>query len=340
MWLVLLAPGAGTLGQVAERPESPGELDPRFAPDRRLETDTALGRLSIGVSGLTEHERQQSTTGDVEFGTLYRVELDSEFPRVAELRPFVFNRIESTQASYYESLGIGFGLRASVREKHERNNWFVRVSSLTPSELYIERYSQNGERGSVLELFAGYEIPIGPAANDRDMRERVSRPTAVRLVVSPVLFDADADAEIEPGVLERVRVLMVGAYLARVYRLESEPDPRLAFSGWPVLRMIERVSGEGVGEYDWRVLRTDIIEDPAERTERRRAIVADALRRGLTAMMRGRYPLVFEPSERATASVAKVSRPGVGFNGVDGRGPLNADAMIEDYIRYVLSRID
>jgi len=329
---VLLTPGLRAVGQVV----APGELDPRFAPDKRLETDTALGRLSIGVSGVTEHERQQSTTGDVEFGTLYRVELDSEFPRVAELRPFVFNRIESTQASYYESLGIGFGLRASVREKYERNNWFVRVSALTPSELYIERYSQNGERGSVLELFGGYEVPIGPEAIDRDMRERVSRPTAVRLVVPPVLFDADA--KIDPGVVERVHVLMVGAYLSRVYRLESEPGAPQALSGWPVLRMIERVSGESVGEYDWLVLRTDTIEDPVERAERRRAILDDALWRGLTEMMRGPYPLVFEPSERSTASVAKVSRPGMAYS--EAQGPLDADAMIGDYIRYVTSRIE
>lgn len=330
--LALLAAAFGAPAQVAD----PGALDPRFAPDQRIEADTALGRLSIGVSGVTENERQQSTTGDVEFGTLYRVEIDSEFPRVAELRPFVFNRIESTEASYYESLGIGFGLRASVREKHERNNWFVRVSTLTPSELYIERYSQNGQRAAVLELFAGWELPIGPMTNTRDMRTRIARPTVVTLTLPPALFDTEA--QLEPGVLERVHVLMAGAYLSRVYQLEADSNGPATVSGWPVLRMIERVSGEGLSDYEWRVLQTGLVEDPTERAARRRLVVEDALRRGLTAMMRGPYPLVFEPSDARGTRVAKASRPGMGWT--DARDPLNVDAMIDHYIRFVTSRIE
>ncbi len=322
--------------------------DPRLQPDKRIETETALGQFSVGVAGLTEHAKLRSTTGDIEFGTLYRVELDADFPRVLELRPFVFNRIESTETTYYESLGVGVGLRASLREKYEQNNWFIRLSILTPTDVYIERYSQTRTADSVVELFAGFEIPLNGEASDRDLRQRVTGPRVIQLGVSPVLF---AGAEtINPQVLGKVHALMIGAYLERVklvvYGQETRRTP--IASDWPVIRLIEAVTDEQLTEAQWLELQTQVIAEPAQRAARRQAIVADILRRGLTAMMRKPYPLIFEPVDlRADAlgqegvsdlCVARVSRPGMGP--INANDPLDSDAMIENYIAYAIERVE
>lgn len=322
------------------------DLDPRFQPDQRIETDTPLGRFSVGVSGLTEHERLGSTTGDLEFGTLYRLELDSTFPRIAELRPFVFNRVESTETTYYDSLGVGVGMRASLREKYEQNNWFVRLSVLTPTAEYIERYSQTRSPESVVELFAGFEIPFDATKKDRDMRQRIGRRHVIRIGVTPKLFSSDEP--ISPSVLRKGHAMMLAGYLARVSRFEyGEFQQRAPIAAdWPVLRLIEHATDQRLTDAQWLELRTDMITQPIEREARRQAIVADFLRRGLTAMMRGNYPLVFEPLNLDTdaepdgrawpVSVARVSRPGM--RQPDEQDPLNIDAMIENYIDEVTGR--
>ena len=338
--LVLLVLPGSVLAQVASH-----ELDPRFQPGRRIEADSVLGRFSLGLSGWKDNERLQATTGDVEFSTLYQVQTPGTFPRVAELRPYFFNRIETSDTGFYESLGIGVGLQAGLRRKYGDNSWFIRGAMLTPTDYYIERYNLDREQSSVLELFAGYEVPLQDRSPGREMRKRVSRPSVIVLGVSPMMFEPGQ--AINAVLLERTHALMIGAYLSRVWQAEDAGQAGRDETDWPVLRLMERVTGETLSEAQWLVLTTDMFADPQRLATRRREVLAEALRRGLAGMMRGRYPLVFEPIARPQGEavdpfagpmpVARAALPGL--DRADAEDPLNIDAMIEHYIAYVLARL-
>lgn len=335
-WVVLLA--AHAAGQQLAGDDA---LDPRFQEDRRIESDTPLGRFSVGVSGITEDARSQSTRGDVEFGTFYDHEFDAVFPRVLELRPFVFNRIDSTETEAFASLGIGIGVgtRLSLRKKHEESNWFARVSVLTPSELYRERYGSDREDQSIAELFAGFEFTLNDATPGRAMRDRMSPPHLIQLRVPARMVDPAEP--IDPDVLKRVHTLMVQAYLTQVRRLvvESEQaDARFA-RRWPVLHLVESASGQTLGDGQRIELNLQAAANPGEDLARRQAIASDFLERGLTAMMRVDYPLLItirssgisESSDKpASASIARMSFPGT--NPRPRNEPLDADTMIRHYI--------
>lgn len=326
-----------------------GGVDTRFQEDQRLEVDTALGQFTIGVSGINENEKLGATGGDVEFGYLYRFEFDSDFPRVAELRPFVFNRADSTDASAYESLGVGVGVRLSLRKKYEENNWFVRLSALTPTEAYRERYDLERDLESVYEVFAGYEVPFDDPFADREMRRRLTPPRLIRLGVSAKMFDLAKP--ITPEVVKHVHSLMIGAYLSKVWQLHggAHVQRTLVDSDWPVLALIERVTGEALTPDQWRDLSSDWVTEPEERTARRRAIVGDYLRQGLVKMMRESYPLMVDfvraqagsgvVQDQQTASrISQISRPGMNVQPNDQ--PLDADTMIEDYVAAYLAGIE
>lgn len=322
-------------------------LDTRFQEDQRVETDTALGRFTIGVSGLTESEKLEATTGDVELGYLYQFEFDSTFPRVVELRPFLFNRAESTETSYYESLGIGAGLRLSWRKKYEENNWFVRFSVLTPTETYRERYNLDRDQSSIVELFAGYEIPFSDVYKAHAMRQRVTPPSMVELAVPPELFDSATP--IDAKVIKRIHTLIIGAYLSRVHKLQDSSEPQLQNINrdWPAIHLIQRVTQEAFPESQWQALHIDVIKDPDVLAERRREMIARYLRDGLVQMMRGPYPLLLKPAPPEpgetinpaphTWPVGQISYPGMRLK--PSQQPLDADTIIEDYITLMTSQI-
>lgn len=343
---VLLALLWAVDGSSAQTTDEPPVVDSRFQEDQRIETDTALGRLTIGVSGISENEKLGATTGDVELGYLYSFEFDSEFPRVAELRPFLFNRAESTDTTYYESLGIGAGLRLSLRKKYEENNWFVRFSMLTPTDAYRERYDMGRNQSSIVEFFTGYEVPLSDLNHDHDMRERVTGPTLIELGVPAVMFDLPG--EIDPAVLERVHTLMVAAYLAKVSQLHGVAPAKQAKadSDWRVLHLIEQVTDERLTQVQWLVLSSDAVTGAEERVDRRRQIVAEFVRRGITQLMREPYPLIckpFQPQQggtfpaRTAQHVGLISRPGMKLQ--PSQQPLDADTMIEHYIKHMTAQI-
>lgn len=329
-------------GQVAP---SAGDLDSRFSEDQRVEVDTPLGRVSVGVSGLSENEQLKSTLGDLELGYLYQHELDSVFPRVAELRPFLFNRAETTDTALYESLGVGAGVRLSLRKKYEQRNWFIRLSGLTPTDAYRERYALDPDRSTVVEVFGGYEVPFSGPATERALRQRVAGPSVVRLRVPAALFDSarPIDAEIR----RQIHAMMVQAYLVRVNQQQgtdrdaSEPADR----PWPVLDLIGRVTGEELNPAQWMLLEDDRPIDPQQHAEDRRALLSDYLRLGLTQMMRDRYPLMIESVGEAPAGagqpgmrVVMMSRPGMNLS--PKQRMLDADTMIQDYIATILALFD
>lgn len=332
---VLVVLPVGVLAQIANP-----DHDARLEPARRVEIESPLGPITVGLSGVTEHARLQSTTGDVEFGTIYQIEMSGVFPRLVELRPFVFNRVESTTESYYESLGLGVGMQASIRKKHEQNNWFVRLSMLTPTDLYRDRYNQDRDQDSIFEAIAGYEVPLNPGDHDHNMRERLTGRTTVVMKLPALLFDPEQ--AISPDLLRQMHTLIITAYLSRVALIEGQPGP-LSGVDWSVLQLLERVTGEPLGRAQWLALQTDMVADPDERVARRRKIIADALRTRLIAAMRGPYPLLFEPLAAPPAragsaiTVAHATRPGMSLGGE--RDPLHVDAMIDHYIAAVLAGV-
>lgn len=326
--------------------DQPG-LDTRFEEDQRLETDTALGRFTIGVSGLSENEKLAATTGDVELGYLYQYEFDSTFPRVIDLRPFLFNRAESSESSYYESLGVGAGVRLSWRKKYEEKNWFARLSTLTPTDAYRERYDLDRNLSTIVELFVGYEIPFVDAVEGRAMRKRVTPPSMIELAIPPELFDASAS--IDAGVIKRIHPMIIGAYLVAVERDQDRiaPRPSDADRNWPAVELIQRATQEDFPEARWAALHIDVIEDAEVLAERRRELVADYLRQGLITMMRGPYPLLLKPTKPEAGEaiapatkaypVGQIAYPGMRVK--PGSEPLDADRMIEDYVELMTSRI-
>ncbi|MGB0768859.1 MAG: hypothetical protein ACPGYV_14250 [Phycisphaeraceae bacterium] len=364
-WWVGVVAAAAMAGAVsAQDLGSADGIDSRFQEDQRIEADTLLGRFTLGVSGINDNERRNATGGDVEFGYLYQFAFDEVFPRVVELRPFVFNRAESTDASYYESLGLGAGLRLNWREAYETKNWFVRVSVLTPTDAYRERFDLDRDQASVAEVFAGYEIPFRNDLAGRDMRARVMRVRAIELAVPGELFAGEAS--IDDAVLARVRGMIVGAYLLRVFERVGGRgaawDP--ALSDWPAIQLIQGVTDRAFPLGRYRALHPDVIPDPGELAARRRELVTGYLRQGLVEMMRGPYPLILKPmrlggsaasldadaigdadgradaplvSDAETFPVGLMARPGMRLT--PGRAPLDADAMIEAYIRFATSSI-
>ncbi|MFK7790409.1 MAG: hypothetical protein AB8C95_13065 [Phycisphaeraceae bacterium] len=326
--------------------EEPG-LDTRFQEDQRLETETALGRITVGVSGLSENEKLDATIGDVELGYLYQFEFDTTFPRVAELRPFLFNRAESTGASYYESLGIGAGLRLNWRKKYEENNWFIRFTVLTPTDAYRERYDLDRNQSSIIELFSGYEIPFSDLYQGREMRQRITPPSMIQLAVPPELFDPNQ--QIDSAVLKRVHTLIIGAYLTRVQEQLTTIDTQspIADRNWPAIDLIQQVTQEDFPEAKWRSLHIDVIQDEDELAKQRRELVAQYLRQGLIEMMRGPYALLLKPTKSQPGEkfspvlnntpVGQISYPGIRLK--PSQQPLDADTMIEDYIALMTSQI-
>lgn len=317
------------------------------------QTDTALGPFSIGVTDISENARLKTLAGNVELGYLYEHTFDATFPRVLELRPFLFNRASTTETSYYESLGVGAGLGLSLRKQYEQNNWLVRLSMLTPTDEYRRQFDLDRDQTTVVDLFAGYEVPIGVTDRGRDLRARTTPPGLIQLRVPARMLRPGHG--IEAGTLAQVHTLMVAAYLAEVSRLQGPtPAPRRqAHANWPVIRLIERVTGRRLSAMQWRALSgaadSDSDSDSGEeRIERRRRIVAQAVKRGLTEMMRGSYPLLIKPVEasagggvaagRPATTVAFISRPGTRVQ-PSGR-PMDADTMIEHYTASLLSQIE
>lgn len=324
-----------------------GTLDPRFQEDQRIETDTPLGRLSVGVSGIREDVRNQATRGDVEVGTFYHHEFDAVFPRVLELRPFVFNRVDSTEEETFASLGIGVGTRVSLRKKHEENNWFTRISLLTPTELYRERYGSDREDQSILELFAGFEFTLNDVFRGPVMRERLSPPDQINLRVPARLFDTSQ--EIDPTTLKQIHALIIEAYLSAVLRQVGQgPMPDIELEPyWRIIHQIEHTTGQRLNLAQRHLLLDDRATEPEDRAAVRREIVSGFIRRGLTQIMREPYPLLIvatspqpaDPQAHPQQSVgqAMMSLPGVKLK--PGNHPLDADAMIEDYIQMVTAAI-
>jgi len=345
--LLVFAFGQARAGQAvgADEPDAPRD------GDQTPQTDTELGPFSIGVTDISENARLKTLSGNVELGYLYEHTFDATFPRVLVLRPFLFNRASTTETSYYESLGVGAGIGLSLRKQYEQNNWFVRVSMLTPSDHYRAQLDLNRDQTAIFDLFAGYEIPLGVTDRGRELRERTTSPGLIQLRVPAWLLQAGHG--IEADTLAQVHTLMVAAYLAEVSRLQGTPPAprRQARADWPVIRLIARVTGRRLSAMQWRVLSddTDVAADSGdERIERRRRIVADFVKRGLTEMMRGSYPLLIKPVEmsatrgvaagRPAKTVAFISRPGTRVRPSDR--PMDADTMIEHYIASLLSHID
>lgn len=304
----------------------------------QLEADTGLGRYSVGVSGLTDNERLNTTVGDVEFGRSYAVELDDVFPKIAELRPFVFNRVETSTVSYYESLGLGVGVQAGLREKRQDSSIFVRLSMLTPSEYYSERYNLDREFTSIYGVFAGYEAPLNSVIARYGMRQRLLPPPRIIVMKVPsVLFDKDGLADTKW--VGRVHLQIMRSYLDRVRAMNQNNTVSPVTDSLALLRLLERVTGDRLSDLDWTLLTTDLIIDEKERAGRRRAILVDALQSRLTAMMRGPHPLVFVPARSTlrpdlSMTAARVSRPGVGNS--SKADPLNADLIIANYIAFII----
>lgn len=314
-------------------------LDPRFQEDQRIESETPLGRLSVGVSGISEDARNQTTRGDVEFGSFYQHEFDAVFPRILELRPFVFNRIDSTDDAYYASLGVGIGTRVSLRKKHEKKNWFARLSVLTPTELYRERYGSDRDDQSIAELFAGFEFTLNDGFLGHEMRRRLSPPKTIYLRVPARMMDRSQP--IPPDVLAAVHAMMIEAYLSQVYRQRGAPSAAAPLRGerWPVIEFIEEASGEELTPAQRFGLAKVLALEPEEDLARRRRIASDFLERGLMSMMRGEYPFLIEiaapisdPSTdpNPSISITRMSLPGM--NVTPRNEPLDADTMIRHYI--------
>jgi len=328
----------------AQGPDDAPEPDPRLEEDQRILADTFLGPITVGVAHLSDNPYTRTTSGDVELGYLYRLQLHQAFPKIAEIRPFLFNRAESTDTAYYESLGIGAGVRLGVHDQYEENNWFVRLGILTPTEVYRERYDTDRDQSSIVEVVAGYEFPLKPGSVDRQITRRITPPKTVRLRVPARLFDMAQP--IEPDTLQRIHTLVIQAYLTLVLQRIAPGGDATPPGPEPHFRAIDRVrraTGTRLTPTQHHLLTDDRATQPDERAAIRRTIVEDYLREGLTGLMRERYPLLIEaaPGENdtnANTPTAKMSRPGVKLT--PGTQPLDADAMIEHYIQAVTAAIE
>lgn len=321
------------------------EADSRLQRGRYVEADTAVGRFSVGLYGVTEHARQQTTTGDVELGKPYTVEFEGVMPRLFEFKPFVFNRAETSEAAYYQSLGLGVGLQGGVRKKYADSTWFMRLSMLTPTDGYYERYGLSRELDSVYELFAGLAFDLGETEDGRDMRRRVARMVPIVMYAPPVMFEPGVDLSAE--LLGLVQAQIVEAYLARVAMIEMREGWRAESGVLAGLALIEAVTGEGLTPMQRIGLDDPGLDTESARLSRRREVVGEALRAGLVRMMRGPYPLVFQAGRLQgggplglrpeDALRFRGSRPGMRVTA--GTDPLNADAMILQYIKRVTDRL-
>lgn len=316
-----------------------------------LETDSALGTISIGVSGLSESERRQATTGDLEFGYLQLYELDEMFPRVIEIRPFALNRFETNEDSTYESLGLGVGVRFALRQKYAKNYWFARGSVLTPSQYYNTVYNPGREQSSIVEFFVGIEVPFNDARTDRDIANRTLRPTPITIRVDPRLFGPGSADDVDPAGLADVRTAIVAGYLDAVLsdyltgRFVADITLR---NPWDVLRLVERLTSILISELDEAIMFEGRIDGASGRAHRR-ATVRRTLRRGLIELMRGPYPLLLspksaprtidgvEPDLQARHLATILSRPGM-TQGNGTAGALDCDAMIDAYIDRFIAR--
>lgn len=316
-----------------------------------LETDSALGTISIGVSGLSESERRRATTGDLEFGYLQLYELDEMFPRVIEIRPFALNRFETSEDSTYESLGLGVGIRFALRQKYAKNYWFARGSLLTPSQYYNTVYNPGREQSSIIEFFVGIEVPFDDTRTDRDIANRTLRPTPITIRVDPRLIGPGSAEDLDPTDLADVRAAIIAGYLDAV--LSDYLTGRFAAdialrNPWDVLRLFERLTSIQISELDEAVMFEGRIDGESGRIHRR-VMVRRTLRQGLTELMRGPYPLLLSPnSSRRNLDAAEpnleprqlatiLSRPGM-TQGNGTAGALDCDAMIDAYIERFVAR--
>lgn len=314
------------------------ELDSRFQEDQRIVAGTALGNISVGVFGIREDAKRDATRGDLEVGTFYQHEFDTVFPRIVELRPFIFNRIDSTYDSTYTSRGLGVGTRVSMRKKNQENNWFVRLSVLTTTEEYREIYGGDRDNQSIVELFAGFEFVLADATPRQVIRNRLTTPDMIELSVPDRLINDNA---IPPDLVREVHTLIIAAYLARVRGRIDEPlpmhDPHTR--RYPTLTLVEHATGKQM-TLDQRIgLVPQRLAIPEQDLARRREIVHTFLQRGLATMMRNDYPLLIliaspnvDTPSNATAPThaARMSRPGMNLR--PRNTPLDADTMIRDFI--------
>jgi hypothetical protein len=318
--------------------DAPGP-DPRFDDGQSIVAETFLGPITVGVANLSDDQATRTTSADVELGYIYQLTLNQAFPKVAEIKPFLFNRAESTEATYYESLGIGAGVRLSIAEQYEASNWFLKLGILTPNETYRERYNTDRELSSIVEVIVGYEFPLNQGSTDREMNRRITPPDTIRLRVPATLFDPAQ--VIEPDTLQRIHTLVIQAYLSiTLQRVDpaGNTEPTRPEPHFRAIHRVQRATGTKLTPTQQHLLTDKRATDPNERAAIRREIVATYLRQGLNDLMREKYPLLIEArSADAALSIAKMSRPGVRLTPSDQ--PLDADAMIEHYIQTVTASI-
>lgn len=322
-----------------------GSVDDLLNEDRRVESDTPLGRFSLGVSGVSEDSRTRVTRGDVEIGRFFEYRYDTVFPKVLQVRPIVFNRIDSASTEYYRSLGLGAGVRLSVRDLYEQSNWFARVAVMSPTQLYDETAGLKQDEREVVEAIAGYEFLLDDDLQSRTMRERI-RPMRVIEVAVPAEW-LSGSSGLERGLMAWVHTRIIQRYLAAVSRLVSDSGRAAA---WPRsfeadsrLVFIQRMGELPVSDRRWRWLRYEDAGHLGKGSPAGRSFANDLVRRGLTRMMRDAFPLVLVPmrdtyargesleQDGGSVVVARACRPGM--NSEKQGDFFDADTMIGDYVK-------
>ncbi len=181
-----------SLGTEVPPTEGATELMRDIKNQNSIQTETQLGTISIGVSGINSASTSPSDTlsPKVEFGIKKIIEIGKVSPRRIEILPFVWNQIESNSETQKVDLqkNQGVGVRVRLGDPEKEWTWYVK-GDVTTTEILQESRPESSRLNPQLSI--GIEKVIGGIDQDRLNRlERLKKvPQAVKIFLTAEDFD-------------------------------------------------------------------------------------------------------------------------------------------------------